>query len=141
MTIRPPHAAASLALGALLIASIAFAQQAGVRPVASVRQIMDGLVTPASDAVFAVSEAPKSDAEWAAVERQAAVLAESGNLLMLGPRVRDNDAWMTEARGLVDAAAKAADAAHAKNLEALLEASDAVGATCYSCHETYLPKP
>jgi hypothetical protein len=141
MTVHSRHAVAAAAAAVIFTAGVAAAQDAGVRPVASVRQIMEALVVPASDAVFNVADPPADATAWAGIERQAAMLAEGGNLLLLGSRARDGQEWAESARALVDGAAKAATAAHDQNFDALVEASDAVYGTCVSCHATYLPKP
>ncbi len=113
----------------------------GVRTVGTTLQIMHAIVKPASDAVFAAGgEAPKDAKGWTDVEHQAVALAESGNLLMLGDRVKDQADWMKMSRALVDAAAVAMKAAQAKNADAMSMASDAVYDTCENCHMRYLRK-
>src|SRR5260221_10186964 len=63
-------------------------------PIASMKEIMNGMVTPASDAVFAAvsvivtkegteEKEPKTDAEWQTLVGQAATLVEVGNLLLV----------------------------------------------------------
>ena len=62
-----------------------------VKAIASVIDIMKTMTIPFSNAVFeAGAEPPKDDASWEAVRRQAVALAEAGNLLMLGSRVRES---------------------------------------------------
>jgi hypothetical protein len=125
----------------LVTIGVAAAQDSGIRAVATVRQIMEGLIVPTSDVVFGVSEAPADDAAWARVEQQAALLAEGGNLLLLSAHARDGEVWGQSTRALIDGAARASAAAHAKNFDALVEASDGVYNTCVTCHAQYLPKP
>jgi len=118
----------------------ALAQQSptGVRPVASVLQLHTLMINPASDAVFGASgEPPATDAAWQEASGQALVLAESGNLLMLGGRARDTAAWMRLSRAMVDAAAAAAAAAERKDPSALAVAGDAITASCEACHQPY----
>ena len=111
---------------------------AGVRPVASVKQLHEIMITPASDAVFrATADTPASEKGWADTRNQAFVLAEGGNLLMLGSRARDNAAWMKMSRALVDAAATAASAAEKKDADALAGAADIITAACEACHQPY----
>jgi hypothetical protein len=111
---------------------------AGVRPIASVKQLHDVMITPASDAVFAAAgETPANAKAWEAARNQALVLAEAGNLLMLGSRARDNAAWMTMSRALVDAAAAAATAAEQKDAKALEGAGDSITVACETCHRPY----
>jgi cytochrome c553 len=110
----------------------------GVRPVATVKQLHEIMITPASDAVFRASgETPTSERSWVEARNQAVVLAEAGNLLMLGSRVRDNAGWMRMSRALVDAAATAATAAEKKDADALAGAGDIITAACEACHQPY----
>jgi hypothetical protein len=125
---------------ALVASASAAAQQAqtGVRPVASVRQLHDLIITPASNAVFqAGGDAPATDGAWLDARNQALLLAESGNLLMLGSRARDNAAWMRMSRAMVDAAAAAAAAAERHDAAALAVAGDKITTACEACHQPY----
>jgi hypothetical protein len=93
------------------------------------------------DAVFdATSKPPKTDKEWAALRGTALMLAESGNLLMIGPRARDTAEWMKMARAQVDAAAIVIKAADAKDVAALTSAGNALYETCDACHGRYMGK-
>jgi len=69
-------------------------------PVASVKQIMGGIVSPAATMVFESvgtvvdatgihEKAPSTDTEWAALGASAASLVESANLLVMGDRAID----------------------------------------------------
>jgi len=110
----------------------------GVRPVANVRELHDVMISPASDAVFAASSNEALDAKgWLTARNQAIVLAESGNLLMMGTRVRDNGNWMKMSRAMVDAAALAAAAAEKKDAKALEAATDSITTACMECHRPY----
>jgi cytochrome c553 len=125
----------------LCISAAAIARQDTLKPVATVKQLMTALVVPSSDVVFnATSDPPKTDQQWAAVWNNALALAESGNLLMIGPRARDGATWMKMARAQVDAAQAALKAAEAKNLEDLATAGDQIYETCAACHERYMDK-
>jgi hypothetical protein len=134
-----------LALSLLLIlASVGCARQppaaaVAPQPVASVKQLMEAMVIPSSDALFKVGqEEPKDDKAWAALRLQAVVLAESGNLLMLEGRARDREEWMNRSRALVEAGSVALEATEARNVTALLDAGDRIAETCEACHERYL---
>ncbi len=110
----------------------------GVRAVASVKQLPDVMISPASDAVFDASSHQSLDATgWIAARNQALLLAEAGNLLMVGARVRDNGNWMKMSRALVDAAALAAAAAEKKDANALEAATDSITVACMECHRSY----
>jgi hypothetical protein len=116
--------------------------------VIDMKQFMAWVMDPAADALWAsvgtiISEegeqhiAPKTDEEWAAARNNAAILAETANLLMLDTRAVDRDAWMIAARGLIDQAERAMKAAEAKDSEALFTANSDVFLACTECHQTY----
>ena len=123
----------------LFLTSAARAQQPTFKPVASVNQLMKAIVIPTSDALFQVAmKAPENDEEWTAMQNNALTLAESGNLLMIGSRAKDQGDWIKAAQALVNAGTVAFKAAEAKNEDALIEAGDQVYATCEGCHSRYL---
>lgn len=100
----------------LLLASTAMAQAPTSQPVGTILQLMKAMVIPSSDVIFNIpSQAPKEDKEWAAVQNSALILAESGNLLMMAGRSKDNGEWMKDSRVLVDAGTAAFKAANAKD--------------------------
>lgn len=99
------------------------------------------MTIPASDVIFdAASVEPKNDAAWQSVQDNAITLAESGNLMMLPGRARDNKEWAKESRAMIDAAIAASNAARAKNPDQLMDASDKIYNTCESCHNKYMDK-
>lgn len=117
-------------------------------PVASISQIMNGIVQPSATVVYnavgtfinadGIKEiAPQNDEEWAAVGNSAAALVESGNLLLLGGRVVDTDDWITMTRAFMDASQMALKAADAKDKDAILIAGSELNETCDTCHVKY----
>jgi hypothetical protein len=117
-------------------------------PVASVRQIMVGIVTPAAytvfDSVATIVDAkgvqekqPKTDAEWAVVGSAAAALIESSNLLLMGNRPVDQGDWVTMSKAMADAGQTALKAAEAKSPEGILAAGEAINTSCDNCHQKY----
>jgi len=136
-----------LGVGAVLLTS-ACSRQPAFKPVGSVRQIMQATIQPSSEVLFeavgtivsssGVEEiAPKNDEEWANVRNNALTLAESGNLLMMGSRVKDRGDWMKMSQALVDVGVVALKAAEAKNAPALFEAGGQVYEVCQQCHSRY----
>ena len=114
-----------MVVGVLLAAAAgaARAQESGIVPVATVRQLCEGMITASSDALFNVGrEAPDDDDDWRAVLHNALMLAEAGNLLMLDGRARDDGEWMTMSRALVDAGITAVRAVEVRDVDALLGA-------------------
>jgi hypothetical protein len=110
-----------------------------LRVVASVKQVMKGIVEPASSAVFAAAgEAPKDDAGWQAVEYNALAVLESANLLMMDGRAIDQGRWMQQATAMMDKAMVAVDAARAKDAAKLAETGDTLYSACEDCHKLYV---
>ncbi len=118
------------------------------KPVADVQQLMEMVVDPAADVLWdsvgtiitveATNEwFPETEEEWAAVRNSAVVLMESGNLLMMGSRARDQDAWMRMAEGLVDAGALAMEAAESKDPDAVFAVGEDIYNACDRCHNLY----
>ena len=129
--------------GGFSIRTITFAQSPSQSfpPVASVKQLMLDLIHPSSnDILLAIYRGgPKDDKDWAAVRRSAVTLAESGNMLMMRGRARDQGDWMKDAKLLVDAGNAAYKAAQAKDGSALAALAGAVDASCTTCHRQYRP--
>ena len=127
------------------------APQPPLMPVASVEQLMEGTVHPAAEVLFKsvgtiISEkgveeiAPRNDEEWANVRNNAVTLAESGNLLMIGKRAKDQGDWMKMAQGLIEAGVAATKATEAKDVQALFDAGGKVYEACERCHGRYRKK-
>ena len=124
----------------LLLVSAALAQAPTFQPVASVAQIMLAMSYPASDALFYIERnPPKTDSDWENIQRQALIVAESGNLLMMPGRARDQAKWMEDSKAMVDVGAAAFKAARAKDMPAILALSDQLEGSCVICHQDYRP--
>ncbi len=120
------------------MAGAALTQETGLQPVASVTQLMQAMVIPASNALFDVARnVPKADEEWTAVENQAVVLAESGNLLLMRQRSRDSETWLSTSRALVEAGEAALRAATERDAATIAEIGNRVVVACESCHEKH----
>jgi hypothetical protein len=112
------------------------------RPVASVKQVMLGITIPASNVVFAVAgEEPKDEVAWQSVEASALAVAESGNLMLMKPRLIDSQEWKQYALALVDVGVRAAEAARARDVDRTSLAGDDMYEVCERCHAKYLPTP
>jgi hypothetical protein len=126
----------------LALAGIVFAQAPSeFPPSATVKQLMLDLIHPSSnDILLAIYRGgPKDEKEWAAVRRSAVSLAESGNMLMMRGRARDQADWLKDAKVLVDAGNAAYKAAQAKDTNALASLAGALDASCTTCHKQYRP--
>lgn len=82
--------------------------------------------------------APKTDEEWTAVRNSAAVVLESGNLLMLPERARDQGEWMKRAQAMSAAADEVLKAIDVKDSESLFTAAGDLYQTCSDCHAQYI---
>lgn len=122
------------------------------RPVVGEQALMLTLVDPAADIVWdsvktimtadGVEEIqPDTDEEWDLVRNAAVTVAESGNLLMMGRRMRDEGDWVAWSRDLVDAGAQAMRATEARDPQALFDAGGEIYRACAGCHAQYVQDP
>src|SRR3989442_10978648 len=126
--------------GILLTAGMSMAQQSPFQPVGTMSQLMIDIIYPTSNDLFYIERtSPSNDSEWGAIERSALMLAESGNLLMMPGRARDQGDWIKDAKMLVDAGVAAFKAAKAKELDAVLAVNEQLVAACITCHQQYRP--
>ncbi|HTD42960.1 MAG TPA: hypothetical protein VK687_02215 [Bryobacteraceae bacterium] len=128
-------------LALFFLAALAVGQApSSFQPVGNMSQLMIDMIYPSSDAIFYVERAPPTnDREWGALRATALTLAESGNLLMMDKRARDQGDWIKDARLLVDVGAAAYKAAQAKNLGAIVALNEQLYTACVTCHEQYRP--
>jgi hypothetical protein len=120
------------------------------KPVADVKGLMNDIVEPAADDVFAASgwietkdgvfeRGPTTNEEWIAVRNRAMTVAEAGNLLMMAPRAKDGGQWMTFARAMVDKGEECVKAADARSKQRMFDMGGELYQTCLNCHMEYLP--
>jgi hypothetical protein len=119
-----------------------------VTPIASVRQIMKGIVAPAAATVFGSvgttitakgteEKVPHTDAEWDEVATSAAALIESGNLMLMGSRVVDKGDWVKLSRSLIESSTIALRAAQSRRADQLFGSGEAIYESCNTCHQKY----
>ena len=114
------------------------AQAPPMTPVASIKQLQEAMISPASDTIFNVGRsAPRSDDDWLTVRNAAVILAEVGNLFMLEGRAKDTGQWMEFAGELVEAGTAALRATDVRDVNGLLDAGDRIAAVCEACHRPY----
>jgi hypothetical protein len=124
----------------------ASAADAMFKPVATVDQVMDGIVVPSSQAIFdavvydngQLVQEPKSDDDWYRLRMHAIAVAEAGNLLLMPPRRKDDADWVKWSHALTDAAVRVEQAADARNIDRLLQTGGEVYTACTGCHAKYL---
>jgi hypothetical protein len=82
-------------------------------------------------------KAPQTDQEWAAVGNAAAAIIESGNLLLMGPRMIDKGDWAKMSKAMIDAGVVALKAVEARSPDQVLASGEAVNDSCDNCHLKY----
>ena len=124
------------------------------QPVGDLHDTMTWVLDPAADAIWGAtgfvitdageeSLAPTDDEGWMRVKHGAAVLAESGNLLLMEhllPEATDDaglDAWREYATGMTRIAREAMQAADDKDDTALFEIGGNLYNVCVACHQAY----
>ncbi len=129
---QPPAAPTTSGAGAQL--------PRGPALVGSVNDIMAKFIYPVGDEVFYINRnLPQNEKEWNSYEARMLMLAESGNLLMMPGRAKDQDRWMRDARLLVDAGTAAYKAARARDVAAIEKLNDQMYNACVVCHQDYRP--
>src|SRR5687768_14027486 len=90
----------------LLVSLSAAAWAQSYQSVASSKQIMAGVQKPSMDGLAAMMKAggPKDDKEWDQAQQQAAILAKTAQLLLMGSRPLDQDLWIKSSNRLREAA-------------------------------------
>lgn len=115
-----------------------------------VQRLMQLVLDPAADQLWdsvhttvteqGVEEVfPRNDEEWDSVRNGAAVLVESGNLLMMGGRARDNDDWLKMSLQLTEAGTAALRAAELRDVAGVFDTGGVVYEACRNCHQKYWP--
>ena len=124
------------------------AEAVATTPVATIKQIMNGIVMPDAYVIYeavgtkssaaGIEEiAPKNDEEWAKVANSAAAIVESGNLLLMGDRAIDKGDWVKMTHEFMDKGKLALKAAEAKDKDGIVNAGGDLNTTCDNCHARY----
>jgi hypothetical protein len=99
-------------------------------PVASVKQIMRGIVVPAARLVFA--------SVGSTLTIEAASLIESANLMLMNGRAIDRDRWAKYCQDMIKSSQLVLDAVAARNPQGVFDASGTIYEACNDCHQTYM---
>jgi hypothetical protein len=119
------------------------------RVVLDMHALMDRVIDPAADVIWESAGtvvtlegerdlAPTTDEGWSAVQNAAALLAESGNLLLVPARVRPGAEWARFSVELSQAGERAMAAAEARDGAALFEIGAELYQICLGCHVRYI---
>ncbi len=130
---------ATVAIGTVALAGTLGAGGQDAEPRFGVKDVMDAMVVPGSDALFGVGRAePDSEQAWIALRHQAVILAEAGRALTAPGRSR-SDEWDAWSVAMSQAAESAADAIDARDVDGVLFAGGDIIESCTGCHRVYLP--
>lgn len=134
---------AVVSLLGLLCLSVAAAQTDEGTPLLSVKEIMNGLITPATTTIWGAYQL-ETEAQWQEVSNAALTVIAAGNLLQFGGRaageaeVASEADWQAQNQQMIEAARLVIAAAENKDEEALSAAgNDALYPPCESCHQQY----
>ncbi|MFT7472729.1 MAG: hypothetical protein ACI8XU_002633 [Kiritimatiellia bacterium] len=135
--------AVSLSSLLCLSLSVSLAQTDEHRPLLSVKEIMNGLITPTTTTIWGAYQL-ETDAQWQEVKNAALSVIAAGNLLQLGGAGEGEAAaaveadWKAYNQQMIEAARLVILAADNKDEEALSAAgNDALYPPCESCHQQY----
>jgi hypothetical protein len=136
-----------LAVGLNPSCSTRSAPEPPYQAIADVQQTMAWILLPSADVIWdsagtiitaegRTELAPTSDAGWENVRNHAAIVAETGNLLMMPGRAQGAE-WIAHAQGLHATGRQAMRAAEAQDADALFEAGGQIYQACVACHARY----
>lgn len=111
-----------------------------LEPIAETKLLMEGLAKANLDGLNRTLKEKPADAQtWAYARGQALLIAETGNLLMMRPpKTRPaQEAWMTKATELRDAAVKVAKAAAGKDYAGTRAGVATLANACNRCHAAF----
>jgi len=118
------------------------------KPVLEVHDLMASVLDPATDVIWGAAGsvitaegeqdlAPVDDAGWQAVFDAAAIVTETGNLLMLPGRAEDDGDWIEYSQALIKTGKEAMAAAEAQDAQAVFDVGGKLYLVCVACHQTY----
>lgn len=118
--------------------------------VATPKELMNAVLDPAVDVIWesvgtvitaegTFEKAPTTDDDWATVRASAVLLAESGNLLLVGNRPGGSPEWIAQAQALTAASTRAIQAIDNKDKDALFTIGGDIYDVCTNCHRQFMP--
>ena len=126
------------------------AEELPVQAVGDMHDTMTWVLDPAADVIWGSAGwvvtaegtqdlTPTTDEGWDRVRHSAAVIAESGNLLLLPHFAPETDAqaWVEFSRGMTRVAKDTLAAVDARDSDALFETGGHLYNVCLACHQVY----
>lgn len=143
-----------------------------LKPIAGIQDVMASMIDPAADFLWesvsttvikgkTIEKQPRTDQEWAEVRRQAIILAEGANLIMMDGRhvvkeggsledhgtpgnltaaeseeaiTKNREAFVAFAKALRDVGGSMLAAADTRNSQGIIDAGDTMDQVCEGCH-------
>lgn len=116
--------------------------------VATVKQLMVGIIAPSAAVVFdsvativskeGIEELqPRTDEEWARVGSAGAALIEAASLLVVPPRAVDQGDWVMISRAMAASGQDVLKATEARDPAGILAAGETLNESCDNCHQQY----
>ena len=117
-------------------------------PVLELHDLMASVLDPATDVIWGAAGAvitaegerdlsPVDEAGWQEVFDAAAIVTETGNLLMLPGRAEDSGDWMEYSAALITTGKEAMAAAKAQDAQAVFDVGGKLYLICVACHQSY----
>ena len=133
-----------LLLAAVLVVALAgigladHHEGAEYKKIATPHDIMEMVVKPAMGKIGAMKKAggPANKKEWKTANAAASVIAEAGQLMLMGGRVKD-DAWKNGANEVIAAAQKTMLGAYRMDMPSYSAGLEAMSAGCKTCHKVH----
>jgi hypothetical protein len=118
------------------------------KPFADNKLLMQAIMDPAADEIWdsvgwvitveGMEEIqPKNEEDWMTVRNAAVQVIESGNLLMMPPRVMEGEDWNRISTGIIDKGQEILRAVDSKDKERLFTLGGELYDVCTNCHAKY----
>ena len=130
-------------------AEVTVQPEAPYQPITDTKEFMNWILDPSADVIWGASGyivtaegtedlTPTTQEGWDAVRNAAAVIAESGNLLMMPGHAKPGDDWIEISQGLTATAEMLIEAADRKDSQAIFDYGGTLYNVCVSCHQLYV---
>lgn len=137
--------AAAVLASAVLVSPLGAQDKTSVAPpLVSIKEVMEKTITPATNTLWNLPEAP-TDEEWAALEEAAVTLLVAAHAVELGGTGPMDAKWVKEPawrafnRVMIQAGVDALTAIRARDLAKLQSAGDVLYPPCEGCHAQFNP--
>ncbi|MFK7864974.1 MAG: hypothetical protein AB8B95_12205 [Pseudohongiellaceae bacterium] len=119
---------------------------AAAEPILSIKQLMNGIVTPATNTIWGAYQLD-TPAQWQEVEEAAIAVIAAGNLMQSGgadkgeKAVAEQQLWQNYTQQMISAASNVLTAVEQRNESVLSQVgNDELYPPCESCHQEYQNK-